>query len=253
MVQSSRSDERFHVKQRSGSLARELDDLCDAAGLVLPAGTSSILVEHMLLVLAANTSMNLTRIVEPRAALRLHVVDSLMALREVNSSIPGQLLDLGAGPGYPGVPLAVASERDALLVDSTAKKIAVLAGILGECGLGARIHTEAARAEQVAISRPGAFAVVVARAVSALPSLVELAAPLLMPGGTFVALKGQPSPEELERGRSAAGIVGLEEMAVRRVVLPGDERRTIVTYRGVGVSEVQLPRRTGLAQHDPLA
>jgi 16S rRNA (guanine527-N7)-methyltransferase len=95
---------------------------------------------------------------------------------------------------------------------------------------------------------------VIARAVAPLASLVELAAPLLSQNGLFIAMKAKCDEAELAAGRDVATIVGLEERSIRRLVLPdGGETRTIVSYVRTGVSRVTVPRRTGLAQHHPLA
>ncbi|MCX6372626.1 MAG: class I SAM-dependent methyltransferase, partial [Actinobacteria bacterium] len=92
-------------------------------------------------------------------------------------------LDLGAGAGIPGIPLAVALPAAELTVlDSALKKSAFLEAALEAAGLTARAATVCARSEHhAATGQPGreAYAVVLARAVAPLPALVELAAPLL--------------------------------------------------------------------------
>ena len=94
----------------------------------------------------------------------------------------------------------------------------------------------------------------VARAVSSLPSLVELASPLLQDGGVLVCLKGRVPQAELDCGRKAAAKCGLSELGAREFVLPGGgEQRAVVSYRKTGDSAVPLPRRVGLAQKRPLA
>jgi len=90
--------------------------------------------------------------------------------------------------------------------------------------------------------------------VAPLPSLVELAAPLLRGQGHFIAWKGDLAEGELERARHVGEIVGLVEVSRRGFVLPErHEARTIVTYRRDRAPSIVLPRRVGLAQRRPLA
>lgn len=215
---------------------------------------AAVLVDYLLLIMNANRTINLTGITDVDKALRLHLLDSLMGLPEVNRAPLGALLDLGTGGGFPGVPLAVAAERPGVLLDSVAKKTRALREVLAETGLSRSIDAECERAETFAQRRGGTFGVVTARAVAPLGSLVELASPLLQAGGLLVALKGLPSLKELEDARATAALVGMEEVSARRFTLPGgDEDRTIVSYARTGVPSVELPRRVGLAQRSPLS
>jgi 16S rRNA (guanine527-N7)-methyltransferase len=139
-------------------------------------------------------------------------------------------------------------------LDSVAKKIRELDAMISTLGLQGAVTAIATRAESLARSECGGFAVVTARAVSELPALVELAAPLLAECGWLVCFKGSPVPEELERGNRVASLLGMREEYRRSVELPqGAGRRTLVCYVKIGDSSVAVPRREGLAQHSPLA
>lgn len=222
-------------------------------GLEIPERAAEQCVDFLLGILDANQSVNLTGISEPKSAVRLHLLDSLAALPEVEQSPEGELLDLGSGGGFPGVPLGLATLRRAVLLDSVRKKAKAVRRVAQECGLS-DLDVRDARAEDLARTDGQRFAVVVARAVGRLPSLVELAAPLLRDGGRLVALKGRLTAQELEAGDRVACIVGLSRVSAREFDLPeaGDRRRVIV-YEKKAVSEIPLPRRTGLAQSRPLA
>lgn len=235
--------------------ATRLEELCQQAGLVIGQPELRCLVEYVVGVEEANARLNLTRITGIESALRLHVVDSLLALPEVQEAPAGALLDLGSGAGFPGVPLGVASHRSTVLLDSVGKKAAAVHEIVAAMGLDTQIQVRGERAETLALKDAQAFAVVTARAVAQLPSLVELAAPLLAPNaGRLIALKGVPDAEELERGRTAARLCGLREVSIRRAAIPeGSEARTIIAYERYSAPRVKLPRRMGLAQHSPLA
>jgi len=231
--------------------ASELDEL----GIGVTAMQQEWMLQYLMALLDMNTRINLTRITDPESAVRLHLVDSLAALPELSTAPAGDVLDIGSGGGFPGVPLAAVSGREFVLLDSVAKKVTAVASVLDALpSPGSAIAVSPERAEDVARSDPRRFAAVVARAVAPLPSLVELAAPVLMDGGVLIALKGSPEPEEYASGLAAAKLVGMTEQTRRELTLPrGGEVRTIVMYSRTGPSSVTLPRRTGLAQNSPLA
>jgi len=246
---------RFHVKHLDVSAVDYLRRLTDVAGIGgLTAAALVSMVEYLDALIETNTRINLTRIVEPEVAVRLHLADSLLALPAVAGAPDGALLDIGTGGGIPGVPLCIATGRRGVLLDSVAKKATAVAGILETVDPAGQITVVAARAEDYAREAASSFAVVTARAVSELPAIVELAAPFLMMGGRLVALKGAPELSELERGAAAATICGLTEIEICHLTVPeGTERRTIVVYEKYAQPTEKLPRRVGLAQKSPLA
>jgi 16S rRNA (guanine527-N7)-methyltransferase len=234
--------ETMEQQVRKGAEALHLSMSEEALGL---------LARHARLVLAANETMSLTTISEDQFA-GLHILDSLAALPYLDSAPDGAFADLGTGAGYPGIPLAIASGRPVVLVESVRKKAAFLQAAAAELCLKATVHP--IRAEELALTSAGSFVAVVARALSALPSLVELAAPLLVEGGLLICLKGAPAPAELERGDRAALRCGMKRVCSEEISVPFVEgQRTIVVFRRSGRASVRLPRRPGMAQRQPLA
>lgn len=222
-----------------------------ALGVALNSEQADLLSAHLRAVLVTNESMNLTSIGFADSVV-LHVLDSLTALGALGAAPPGGFADLGSGPGYPGIPLSVVSGRPVALVESVKKKAAFLERVVGDLCLEATVHP--IRAEELAIEMPGVFSAVTARALSSLPSLVELAAPLLGPGGLLICLKARLDEAELARGDSAALLCGMRRVALDQVQIPGAEvERAIVTYKKSAPARVRLPRRPGMAQRQPLA
>jgi 16S rRNA (guanine527-N7)-methyltransferase len=245
----------FHVKRRpTDEAAGSVASVAERAGLDLPPQVTEAIAAHLDAVLGAAGQLNLTAIEDRETALRLHVADSLSAAHALEGA--ESVVDLGSGAGYPGIPLALALGARGFLVESRAKRAAFLEEAVGELGeSGASISVLRGRAEeQSVIDAAGRVDAVVARAVASLPVLVELAAPYLEAGGRFVAMKGAPQPDEIARGDEAAAVVGLERAGEHSFVLPdGAERRTLVEYRRVRDSEIELPRRVGVASKRPLA
>lgn len=242
-----------HVDEPGIDAALLADLLREAAIPISPAQlhrmtafTSAFLTESQ--------RVNLTAIRGTEAILRLHVVDSCAAAPEVNAAPDGELLDLGTGGGFPGVPLCILTGRHGTLLDSVRKKTEAVNRALIEAGLSDVADTAWARAEDWATGHVASYAVVTARAVAELPALVEWAAPLLRRGGVFVALKGAPTDEEVARGETAAGVVGLKEVSRRELCLPrGGERRCILAYERVSDPRLHLPRAPGEALRNPVA
>ncbi len=209
--------------------------------------------QYLDLILEANKTTNLTRITSRDEALVLHIEDSLVGLEEVSEAPEGLYGDLGSGGGFPGVPLALATGRETVLVDSVKKKIAIVQQAVNQLGLGRQITTCSDRIEDLALDRPGSFSVLTARALSRLVALLELSSPLLVKGGRLVCYKAQLSDEEMQEALSVEDLLGMRLVSQRETMLSdGETRRTIVVFEKVGKAKLKLPRRIGAAQKTPL-
>lgn len=123
-----------------------------------------LLEKHLSLVIEANKTTNITRISSWEDGMLLHVKDSLLGLDALNACPTGRYADIGTGAGYPGIPLAIESGRETLLVDSVAKKVQILDGFISELGLQ-NVSTYAGRIEDLGRERPGQFTAITARFV----------------------------------------------------------------------------------------
>lgn len=215
--------------------------------------TMSLMQRYLDSILEANEVTNLTRITDGEQARLLHIEDSLVGLPEVNEAPTGLYGDLGSGGGFPGVPLALATGRKTLLVDSVKKKMAIVQSALDDLSLSEQISTSSERIEDLPLEYKEKFAVLTARALSKLVSLIELASPLLKKGGRLVCYKAQLSSEELEEALAVQDLVGMKMISQREICLSdGETTRTIVVFEKIGKSRIKLPRRIGLAQKQPL-
>jgi len=141
-----------------------------------------------------NRKVNLTAVRDRDEMVTAHIEDSLSARPLLKG---GRILDVGTGAGFPGLPLAIVEpEREFHLIDSNNKKIQFVQHVVGLLGLD-NVTAVKARGEDYA---PGQrFDTVIARALAALPKLVEIAGHHVGEDGVFVALKGRYPEEELQQ------------------------------------------------------
>lgn len=241
----------FHVKHWSDGM--DILRVMQGYGIHVTSQQANQLLRHLTLVLQANRRMNLTAVTDLDDALLLHVVDSLLATPVLMDVQVGSALDLGSGAGYPGIPLAIVSGRRFVLLDSVKKKARFLEECIESLPLE-DVEVVAMRAEEIATMPEyrRSFSVVTARAVTRLASLLELAAPLLKPGGSLIALKARPDEAEITDSLRAASIVGMREVCRSNVTLTDGSLRQIIRFDRVTEPQIELPRRTGLAQKRPL-
>ena len=220
-------------------------------GIVLDERQAVLMLRHLDLMLEKNKDLNLTRITEPSAAVRLHDLDSILLAPYLTTE--DRFLDVGTGAGFPGVPLAIASGAKGTLLDSLHKRMDAVSIFVRELGLEGQLEVVAERAENFAKQRRGEYDVVVARAVAQVGVLLEYATPFLSTDGRVVISKGDPSDEEFAVGEDVAQLCGLENVSRETLELPeGSGQRTILVYKRVVDPKIRLPRKPGMATKRPL-
>ena len=169
-----------------------------------------------------NKAYNLTAVREPAEMITRHLLDSLVLLPHVG----GRVLDVGAGAGLPGIPLAVANPQlQVTLLDSNGKKARFLRHVQRTLKLD-NVEVAESRAEQFAADAP--FDTVVSRAFGSLSDFCQAAGRLLADGGSLVAMKGK-----LERKELAGVPAGFVIQHTHPLRVPGldEERHAIVIAR----------------------
>lgn len=241
---------------RAARLAFERLLETDARALraTLPPGFADAAEAYVALLLDATRRLNLTRIVEPEAVARLHLLDAVAALPLIDTMAPRRCLDVGSGGGVPGILLAVARPETAwVLVESVRKKADALASFGAALGLG-NVTVVAERAEVVGrdADHRERHDLVAARACAALPVLAEYALPLLRTGGTLLAWKGTLPDDELRAGRIAAAELGGAAPAVEPTGAHALGEHRFVLVRKIGPTPARYPRRPGEPARRPL-
>lgn len=222
-------------------------------GISLSSEQQELLFKHLSLVIEKNRELNLTRITDIQDGLVLHIEDSLTPSIEMAHAPEGPFCDIGTGGGFPGIPLAIVSNRDGILLDSVKKKAHAVQVFIEELGLDGRLRAEGIRAEELSLLKGNHFSVVVSRALSSLSAVLELSTPLLKSGGHAITLKGKLTDDELAYGLETAEVVGLQQVSDRELVIgDGMVTRRILVFEKTGESQVKLPRKAGLAQKRPL-
>ena len=155
-----------------------------------------------------NAKTNLTGLKTDRDIVIKHFLDSLAVLPWLDGA--ASLVDLGSGGGFPGLVLKLARPQLALtLVEARQRKAAFLEYLAARFRLTGVEVVQTHLTPFLAKKREPKVAAVVSRAAFILPRLLELAAPLLAPGGVVLALKGvHLALGELEAAGSAASAAG---------------------------------------------
>lgn len=206
-----------------------------------------------LLALLSSDPLAPTAIRGPQRALDDHLADSLVALEREEMPAARSVLDLGAGAGLPGLPLAIALPgTEFVLLESSSRKCRFMEGAVQICALD-NAEVVHGRAESL-VSLRGRFDIVTARAVAPLPVAAEYAAPLLRVGGTLLAWHGRRDPDVDAAARAAAQELGLGEPTIHRVhPYPGAEHRHLYAFEKLAETPSRFPRRPGMALKRPLA
>lgn len=204
------------------------------------------------LLLERNQVMNLTAITEPKDVAALHLLDSL-ALVGLAGLERQNVVDVGTGAGFPGVPLAIAlPELRVTLLDSLGKRVNFLQESCGILGLS-NVRCIHGRAEEFALKHREGFDVAVSRAVAALPVLCELCLPLVKVGGQFLAMKSSHTEEEIGQAKAGISLLGGRIIAVKDYVIPTtDVVHRLVIVEKIAPTPKKYPRRFAQMKKQPL-
>lgn len=198
--------------------------------------------------LEVNSHTNLTTITDPSEIELKHFKDSLTVIDYIKEG--DKVLDIGAGAGFPGIPLRIEKDFDLTLIDSVNKKVNFMNQVIEKLDLkNARaIHT---RAEDFAKDHREGFDLVVSRAVANMATLSELCLPFVKVGGLFIALKGPKADEEVENAANALEILGGEVIKMEKLDLDGNERVNVIVKK-VRSCKKSYPRGQNLPKRKPL-
>lgn len=194
-----------------------------------------------------NQNVNLTAITEKSEIDLKHYIDSLHG----EKYFKGNVLDIGAGAGFPSIPLAlIKKECNFTLADSLNKRIIFLNSLIEKLELTnvSTIHT---RAED--IKKREFYDTVTARAVASLNILLEYTIPFLKVGGKLVAYKGEKAKEEIINSQNALKVLGASITDIKEYNLyKTEEKRTLIIITKNKKTDIKYPRIQNRPRTNPL-
>lgn len=218
-------------------------------GVQVPPAVAEQLADVVLAML--DEPQNLSSVRDVDVAVWVHVVDSLSGLLVPQVDHAPGLVDLGSGGGFPGLALAaMLPDVPVTLVESEGRKADWLRRASAPFP---NVRVVADRSETLALAEREEHPLVTARAVGALPVVMELAAPLLRDDGWLVAWRGRRDADEagaVEAAASELGLQGTPDIDVTPI--PGVSRHFSV-WRKVADTPSKYPRRPGMAAKRPIA
>jgi len=233
-------------------------------GVPLSPEQLALFQRYTQVLLDANRRVNLTALRDETALIAKFHLDAL-ALIPVIASYAGlapvalcaqawRAADVGSGGGAPAIPLAIAwPELRYTLIESIAKKARFLAETATALKLNLTVVTIRAEDAGRNAKHRERYDLVTARAVAALPALVELTLPLARVGGLIILPKGPKAPQEATAADRAIGLLGGELAGVEQAMIPGgEETRMVVVIRKIAATPERYPRRAGLPGRKPL-
>ncbi|TWI59600.1 16S rRNA (guanine(527)-N(7))-methyltransferase RsmG [Halalkalibacter nanhaiisediminis] len=202
-----------------------------------------------------NEKMNLTAITDEDEVYLKHFYDSLSASFYYDFQ-PGQrLIDVGAGAGFPSIPLKILfPELHVSIVDSLNKRITFLEHLATELGLeGVSFYHDRAETFGQNVQHRQQYDIVTARAVARMSVLAELCLPLAKINGDFIAMKGAGTSDELNDAQKAIALLGGSIILDEAFTLPIEKsERHIVHIRKVKATPKKYPRKPGTPNKTPL-
>jgi len=204
-----------------------------------------------------NSHTNIVSSAEEETVVYKHFIDSLsfgLLNKDINLNSDKKIIDIGAGGGFPGVPIIIAFPQLKLCaVDSVRKKTDFLSELSKTLGLENRIEVINSRAEELARldDKRAKFDISVSRAVSKLNVIMEYNMPFVKKGGYFVAYKAKTVKEEIMASQKALPSLGGNLLKTVNYTLLDEERNLVLIKKTAQTSE-KYPRKTGIPLKQPL-
>jgi len=233
----------------------ELSSLANEAGLTIGDYHLKKLKELVEVFLERSRQLNLTSIKSDQDILVKHIIDSLIITKYIEIKSKMNVLDLGTGGGFPGLPLAILHpQTNFVLIDSNKRKVESVNEFAKKLTL-TNIVAIQSRAEDMGhdINHREKYDVVISRAVAPLRILLEYALPFTKPHGVMVAYKGPAYINELIQARGAMNLLKVDSPRIIHYELPQKMgNHAYLIFKKTESTPDTYPRRTGIPTKRPL-
>jgi 16S rRNA (guanine527-N7)-methyltransferase len=202
-----------------------------------------------------NEKMNLTAITDKEEVYLKHFYDSISAAFYFDFNKPYRICDVGAGAGFPSIPLKICfPDIHVSIVDSLNKRISFLNHLADSLQLkGVTFYHDRAETFAQKLEHREAYDVVLARAVARMSVLSELCLPLVKMEGTFIAMKAASAQEEMDLGKKALFTLGGKIGEIHSFTLPEENsERNIIVVKKVKKTPKKYPRKPGTPNKQPI-
>lgn len=209
------------------------------------------LIKFYDMVIETNKVMNLTNITDEKEFAIKNVLDCVLPMKII--PINASVLDIGAGAGFPSIPLKIMRpDLDIVMVDSLNKRINFLKTVIQKLDLK-NISANHMRIEDYAITHKGKYDIVVARAVARLNTLLEYSLPLVRIKGKVIAYKSQKADEEIAEAQNALNILGGKVTELQTVLIKEiDSIRVNIVVEKLKSTPKEYPRGKNLPKLKPI-
>lgn len=229
--------------------------------IILNDAQTEMFADYYDLLIEENRSVNLTSLTELDDVVYKHFIDSVLINRYFNLSFVNDLIDVGTGAGFPGIPLKILyPQLNVTLLDSLWKRTVFLHNLVDKLGIN-DVNIIHGRAEDLGRDpdHRQQYDLSVSRAVAALPVLCEYCTPFIKTGGYFAAYKSRNIKEEIKASKSAVFLLGCEVERYEEFSLdmdtdaadPLNVRSFVFIKRRFPLSS-KYPRRAGTPKKSPL-
>lgn len=219
-------------------------------GIMLTALQKQQFIDYTSLLIEWNQKMNLTAIIDVDEIYEKHFLDSIMP--SFDTKIEGTFCDVGAGAGFPSIPLKIIyPELKVTIVETLGKRITFLKALCDTLQLSDVVCIHA-RAEDFAKEHRESFDTVSARAVANLPLLSELCIPLVKRGGHFLALKGANGDAEYALAKKAIQLLGCVLQQRDEKQLSDGSKRVNFVFLKTKATPTKYPRAFAQMKKNPL-
>lgn len=202
-----------------------------------------------------NEKINLTAITDKNEVYLKHFYDSIAPILQGHlQNEPLNLLDIGAGAGFPSLPMKIIFPKiKVTIIDSLNKRITFLENLAKKLSL-TDVHFYHGRAEDFGQDKNfrAQYDIVTARAVARLQVLSEITIPFLKIGGTLIALKASAADQEILQAKSALNTLFSQVILSTDYTLPNSDPRNITLVQKKKETPNKYPRKAGIPNKKPL-